>query len=253
MVRGAPASSAKRGVEVVDLAQAVAAEFQGVGEPAVEVLARVEVVLPEPDRRGVGVGDDHLGDGRPVDHGAPADGDLVQREALAAVEADPELPVGPGDLVAVDGEARPLGLGDLDRLEVGAGRGGVRCGVPLAALGRHRQVEQVVHRRRDAAGEVDVGDDAVDRVGPRQVGRVGLVEAEHPDGPVPELVLEVRAGRQRDRPDVGDVEAALGHGRDPAARRRRGSARWPRTPPRGSAPGRRPRRRSRCSRRRRRR
>ncbi len=74
----------------------------------------------------------------------------------------------------------------------------------------------VVHRRRHPAGDVDVGDDAVHRVRPGQVVGVGLVEAEHADDAVAELVVEVRPGRQRHRPDVGDLQPALGHGGLPA-------------------------------------
>jgi len=40
----------QRGVEVVDLAQTVAAELEAVGESAEEVLAAVEVVLPVASR-----------------------------------------------------------------------------------------------------------------------------------------------------------------------------------------------------------
>lgn len=59
-------------VEVRDLAQAIAAQLKGIGVPAEQVLTLVEVVLPVPHRRRVGVGHHHLGDGRAVHHGRPA-------------------------------------------------------------------------------------------------------------------------------------------------------------------------------------
>jgi hypothetical protein len=55
------------GVHVSDVAETVAAELEGVGVAADQVLAGVEVVLPGPDGGGVGVGHDHLGDRGPVD------------------------------------------------------------------------------------------------------------------------------------------------------------------------------------------
>src|SRR6266540_240853 len=59
-------------VEVADLAEAVAAEHQWVDLLAEQVLAGVEVVLPEPGRARVGVGDHHLGDrGAVVDRMRP--------------------------------------------------------------------------------------------------------------------------------------------------------------------------------------
>ena len=138
-------------------------------------------------------------------------------EAFAGVEADPELPVLPS--VTTSSSTVKLGPSgwviSIGLRWCGAGRRAVGVESPRSAGTGRSNV--VVHRRRDAAGEVDVGDDAVDRVRPRQVGRVGLVEAEHADHPVPELVLgkyePADSGTDR---TFGDVEAALGHGRDPA-------------------------------------
>src|SRR6201990_312598 len=98
------------GVQVGDLAQAVAAELERVGPRADQVLAGVEVGLPVPELR-VAVGYDHLRDRGPVEHRAAGQADLVQGQALAGVEADPHRPVLPAQRVSLQGEAGPLGLG----------------------------------------------------------------------------------------------------------------------------------------------
>ena len=107
------------GVEVVDLAEAVAAERQRAGQAAEAVLALVEVADPEAHRVRVGVGHDHLGHRRSVhdraDPTAVGVAELVQHEALAGVEADAERPALPLDSGAVDLEAGPVRLGDGER------------------------------------------------------------------------------------------------------------------------------------------
>ena len=112
-------------VEVFDFAQAVTAQGQGVGHVADVVFAGVEGVLFGLDGGGVTVRDDHFREGGPVDHGPfdalVAEFQLVQDQAFAGGEADAEGPVGPLDVVAGDGEGRAFGLGDGDRLQVGAG------------------------------------------------------------------------------------------------------------------------------------
>jgi hypothetical protein len=104
-------------VGVVDVTEAVAAELEGVGVAGEHVLAAVEVVLPEPGRRGVGVGDDHLGDRGAVDDRAPVEADLVQGQALALVEPVAQVPAAPPHPVALDPERAAVRLGDLDRLQ----------------------------------------------------------------------------------------------------------------------------------------
>jgi len=186
------------GVEVADLAEAVAAEHQGDDLLAEQVLAGVEVVLPEPGRARVGVGDHHLGDGGTVDDRPVRHAELVQGEAFAGVEPDPQPPALPGQLVAVEGEAGTLGLGDLDRPERGARRADRGRVVEVALLLRDGQdlgVDQVQHPALD---EVDVGDQAVHRVGPGVVLGVVLHERQHPQHPPALLALEAeRPGRQR--------------------------------------------------------
>ena len=57
-------------VQVGDLAEAVAAEFEGVGEQADAVLALVEDQLAVVHRAGVAVRDEHLAQARAVDDAA---------------------------------------------------------------------------------------------------------------------------------------------------------------------------------------
>jgi hypothetical protein len=207
------------GVEVADLPEAVAAEHQGDDLLSEQVLAGVEVVLPEPGRARVGVGDHHLGHRGPVHDRPVAQGELVQRQPFAGVEPDPEPPPLPGHLVAVEGEARALRLGDVDGLERGPGRADLGRVVEVPRLLRDGQdllVDQVQHPALD---QVDVGDQAVDRMGPRVVLLVLLHEGQHPQHAPALLALDAeRPGRQRagaDQVELGD--AAAGHGRPPAA------------------------------------
>jgi hypothetical protein len=217
--RGSPSPPGQDRVQVADLAQAVAAQHQGDDLLAEQVLAGVEVVLPEPGRARVGVGDHHLGDGGAVDDGPVPQGELVQGQPFAGVEPDPQPPSLPAHLVAVEGEARALGLGDLDRPERGPGRADGCRVVEVALLLRDRQqllVDQVHHPALD---EVDVGDQAVDRMGPGVVLVVMLQERQHPQHPPALLALDSeRAGRQRARADqVEPGDAAADHGLPPAA------------------------------------
>jgi len=79
------------GVQVGDLAQAIAAELERVGPFADEVLTGVEVGLPVPEP-GIAVGHDHFRNGGSVHHGpfplGVPQADLVQGQPLACVEAD---------------------------------------------------------------------------------------------------------------------------------------------------------------------
>ena len=199
--------------EVGDVAEAVAPEFERVRPLSDEVLAGVEVVLPRPHGGGVAVGDDHLRDRRPVeDHPrlvAVGEGDVVEDEALAHVEADVEGPLLPLDVVAVgDGEARALGLGDLDRLLARAQRARELGVGVVAVLGGHRHDAQIDDLVDGAVGDVDVGDEAVDGVRPRAVARVLLVEGEAAEDP-PALLLWVLEDPGRERGDTDLVERDL--------------------------------------------
>ena len=129
------------GVEVVDDAEAVAAELERVRHASEAPLAGVERVLPPVHRAGVAVRHDHLRDRRtrqhPTEPIAVAVVDVVQRQAFVGVEADAERPALPLDAISVDREARSLGLCDLERLEVIAHRSDI-FGKVRAALGRQR-------------------------------------------------------------------------------------------------------------------
>ena len=108
------------------------------------------------------------------------EGDLVQHQALARVEADPERPVLPAHHVAVDGEAGALGLGDLDAACSVVRGGPTYAGSSKlpgsAGTGSTRVSMSSTTSRVD---EVDVGDDAVDRVRPAVVRRAVLQERQH--------------------------------------------------------------------------
>src|SRR5215210_2559206 len=113
------------GVEVADLAEAVAAELERVGQGPDVVLTSIESVLAPLSRARVAVGDDHLREGSPVEDGPHAPSilvaDRVEDETFARGEAYSEAPLLPADLVPVYLEAWAVGLGDLQRLEAGAG------------------------------------------------------------------------------------------------------------------------------------
>ena len=87
------------GVEVDDLAEAVAAARERRGGDADAVLAAVEGVLPVVARARIAVGHDHLGErGAVQDRAQPPAvlvADLVEHEALARREADVHLPALP--------------------------------------------------------------------------------------------------------------------------------------------------------------
>ncbi len=170
-------------VKVLNVAEAVAAEAEAVGAHAHAVFADVEGVLADLLRLRVAVGDDHLGE-----RGAVEDGPLfaligvanvVEGEAFAGVEADDDIPLLPGDTVAVHGEAGAFGLGDDERLDVGAlvwnSVGGVvarlRWERPLAVFLDANHFHQI---------EIDNGADAFDGAGVAVVGCVGAEEAERP-------------------------------------------------------------------------
>ena len=92
IVSGSPRLVHQVGVEVVDQAEAVAAELQAVGAHAHAVLADVEGVLAPLRRAGVAVGHDHFGERGAIEDRAVAAvvavAEVVQRQPFAGVEAD---------------------------------------------------------------------------------------------------------------------------------------------------------------------
>ena len=201
-------------VEVVNLAQAVAPERQRVGHAAESPFAGVEGVLPPVHRPGVAVGHHHLVDGRAVQDRADtapvvvADG--VQDQALVLLHRDAERPLLPAHEVALDGEARSLGLADLERLQVCAQRSDV-VGEVARVLGRqwhHAGVDDLEHL---APRHVDEGEKPFDRAGIAVVSRRLAEERDAPaDAPaLLERQAEVARGPRVDLDEVEVGDAAL--------------------------------------------
>src|SRR5947207_12099777 len=76
-----------RHVEIMDVAEAIAAELEGIGELAQAVFAGIERALPEMVRGWIGIGHDHVGDAGAIDDRAHlatiAKRDLMQDQTLA--------------------------------------------------------------------------------------------------------------------------------------------------------------------------
>ncbi len=159
-----------RHVEIMDIAEAVAAELERVGEHAEPVFTGIERRLPEMVLGRIGIGHHHLGNAGAMDQRALACtvlvGELMQHQALARREADAKAPFLPVDLPAIDLEARALRLFDMQRLDVGARIFDfMRAVIPLLARDRH---DRVCVREVD-----DLAADQVDRrrLRPRSDGR----------------------------------------------------------------------------------
>ncbi len=165
----------------------------------------------------VAVGYDHLRDRSPVEHRPVLQAHLVQGQPLAGIEADPHRPVLPAQRVPVQGEAGPLGLGDLDGLERGAVRASDGLVVVVAGFGRHRELEVVGDLEDLLLDQVYVGGESVDGVRPGQVVLALLDERQHPDHPAPVVLgRPERARGDRAGPDLAEVVVAPpGHGGAP--------------------------------------
>src|SRR5271165_1534065 len=221
------------GVEVADLAQAVTAKLQAVGQHPDAVFAHIEDVLAALRGVRVAVGDEHL-----RQRGAVEDRperatvlvpEQVQDQPFARGEADPESPLLPAHLVPVHGEAGAFRLGDAEWFHVLAGAvGEVRdVGGVADRLGR---VVAAGRRQRDHAVVLDVHDLHPVQVEPdnQAFHRAGVpvvvgIPLPHPgQGPEePALVRPVLGAVVADRPgvdhhhvEVGD--AAPAHGFLPA-------------------------------------
>ena len=235
IVTGLPSLSLTSAVEVVDVAEAVAAERERVRQQADAVLAHVEDVLDAVRRRRVAVGNEHFRQRRPVDDRAAPPlvevSDLVQHQPFARREADPERPFLPAHGVAVDGEAPPVGLGDLDRAQVVPepveGRDVVRVGGQ-----QRRGVVSRLRRQRDDAlgavgavvGHLDDGpgvkvhdhDEALDRPGVAVLTGGGSDEGQRPDdAPLAGAVFDAGVPG---RPQVDHGEGEVAHAAQPHRR-----------------------------------
>ena len=108
--------------------------------------------------------------------------DRVQDEALPRGEAQTEPPALPANLPAADVEARPLGLDDLERLEIISQRTNAVGGVG-ARTRRQRHDPQVLHPHYRHVIQVHDGMKAVDRLGVRVVIRPLTIEQQRPHDP----------------------------------------------------------------------
>ena len=101
-------------VEVVDVAQTVAAEAQRIEQRADAVFPEIEGIAAKAAAPRIAVGHDHFRKRRAVHDWAQAlavlIADIVEDQPFADVEADPEAPLLPGDEMALDSESRALGL-----------------------------------------------------------------------------------------------------------------------------------------------
>ena len=135
-------------VDVADLAEAVAPQFQRGGHETEPPLADVESGTAVMIERGVAVGDHHLGQRHPVGdvtpHAVIIIGDLIDHRTLAIVEAQAHRPVLPTQFGALDGERRAVGLGDVQRLEIGALLTRPRSRHVFAVHRRHSDVELIL-------------------------------------------------------------------------------------------------------------
>ena len=126
----------------------------------------------------------------------------MEHEPLARREADVERPPLPGERVAVEREARPVGLGDLVRTHVGARRGD-RAGPVVAAFARrHREHAVVVDPHDLHRVQVDDADQAAD--GPR-IGVVALEVGTQPRQAAREPAVAVLEAADRPRVDHDHV------------------------------------------------
>ena len=162
------------GVEVADLAQAVTAQGQRAGVPTDAVLAGVEGVAPVERLGAVPVGHHHLRQPRPVQDGSAfavvVVGHLVQNQAVGRVHRDPDAPLLPGHQIPLDREAGPLGLRDLQRLEVRA-QPSHRGGVVVARFGGDGDDVAVEHLHHPLLVQVHNGDHVLEGLGVPVVGR----------------------------------------------------------------------------------
>ena len=142
--------------------------------------------------------------------------DRVQHEPFVRVHRDPQRPALPLHEVAVDREARPLGLGDLERLEVVAHRTDVVAQV-AAALGRQWH-DAVVDDLQDLSPSVvDERDEPFDWPGVAVVG-VGLPVVREAAADAASLFVREPEVPGRPRVDLGPGQigdAAAGEGRLP--------------------------------------
>ncbi len=204
-------------IEILDRAQAVAAQGQRVGELAEAVLTDVEHVLAVVRRLRRAVRHHHLDQRCAVADRPVGELDVVQGDRLAGVEADHQRPVVPADGAAFHREADALGLLDVDRPQVVAGLLDELAIVVAVRLGDRRDAI-VVDPDDLHLLDVDHRVEALDRVGIEIVVGARLDPAEGMAEVQALLALDPEiAGRPRVDADQLHVrDAALGAGLDEA-------------------------------------
>jgi hypothetical protein len=214
-----------RHVKIMDVADAIAAELQRIGEFAEAIFAGIERTLPEMIGGRIGIGHDHVGDTGAIDDRAllcaVAKRDLVQHEALARGPADTEREILPAHLPAVDREARAFLLHDIERLDVLAHLPD-RGAIVVARLLRDRNDLLLVDQLHDPVlDQVDQRDHALDRMRVAVVLGVAAPIGDGADQPpaLLDLAIEIAGGERidLDQFDLVVIKAATRHGVPPAA------------------------------------
>ena len=238
-----PALVRHRAVHVGDLAEAVAAQLQRVGQPPQPAhLARVERVLEILRRARIAVGHHHLRQRRAMaDRPQPRlrlppvrrmprprqrvrprivpIPDLVQHQPLARVQRRPHLPLLPAQQVPLQRERRPLRLHDVQRLRVLARRAAVIAIEPQRRL-RRRPARLVDDLQHPVLDQIDDRHQPLDRPPVAVVLRLVPQVRDPLEDAVPRLPLAAEIAA-RPRIDLAAVDlrlrdAAPPHRRPPA-------------------------------------
>lgn len=93
-----------------------------VGPQVLTVLSKIKRVLAVVRVLGISIRHNHLGEGDAIECATfltlVIEGNVVQDDTLAVVEADMDLPFLPADCAAVDGKRYATGLRDVDGLDI---------------------------------------------------------------------------------------------------------------------------------------
>ena len=152
-----------------------------------------------------------------VQNGPAVEAHVVQDEALLRVDCRTQRPAMPLDLVALDGEAHAFRLRDAERPEVVA-RGNRPRRIRPVGLQRNRLDVHLLELEHAALVDVDVGDQALDRVCVAVVARVLQQVGDGARHPAAALDVETEAARGEDVDlDERDIlHPAPSHGVAPA-------------------------------------
>ena len=172
---GCSVCAQKRRIEILDFAETITPQFEGVCILAQRGFPGIKGVLPEMHRRRVAVGNHHVRErgamqDRSVDISI-AVADIVENQTVDRMGRDANLPLLPADRVAIDCEARSLGLGDLEWLEILANLFHL-IGCIVGRFGWYR-VHAMVKNDGVAAVDIHQPDQPLDR--PRIVIVIGVL------------------------------------------------------------------------------